>query len=105
MSRKNRTAAVRRYLAIASREVAPAMRLATVCAVLCGIAILLALIYVNHRDNSLVGGVPFFLFTAYIILGIGIGLAAFSYLSKRETDVFYKLLPASPFFCISAYTI
>ena len=105
MSRKNRTAAVRRYLAIASQEIAPAMRLATVCAVLCGIAILIALIYVDHCDNSLVGGVPFFLFTAYIIFGIGIGLAAFSYLSKRETDVFYKLLPTSPFFTAVLKTV
>lgn len=105
MSKKNRTAGVRRYLAIASQEVASAMRLAAVCAVACGTAILITQIYVNNHDDSMVGGAPFFLFISYIALGIGIGLAAFSYLSERETDRFYKLLPASPFFTAVLKTV
>ena len=97
MSLKNNISGLRRYSAIASREIVPALRLASVCAVVCGIAILLSQLYVKQKDGlDTVSDIPFYLFVSYIVIGIGIGIATFSYLAEREVDRFYKLFPISP---------
>ena len=96
MNRKTVGIAAARFLRTVGQEVFPALRLASVSAVACGIAIILSQFYMSFGYELIGMGVPYVLELTYILLGIGIGLAAFSYLSERDNDRFYKLLPASP---------